>query len=61
MLAFPEMIAPAAKEAGIKLPPDLENFDSKAYPHWQVFCRMQLGQPMPHASAHWDNAKVIAL
>jgi len=60
MLAFPEMIAPAAKEAGMKVPDDLEDFDSEEYPHWQVFCRVQLGAPMPHASAHWENAKVVA-
>lgn len=29
MLAFPEMIAPAASEAGIKLPPDIEKFDRR--------------------------------
>jgi len=60
MLAFPEMIAPAAKEAGLKVPPDLRNFDPDEYPHWAVFCKVQLGAPMPHASAHWDNAKVVA-
>ena len=60
MLAFPEMIAPAAEEAGIKVPEDLENFDPKEYPHWLVFSKVQLGAPMPHASAHWENAKVVA-
>lgn len=60
MKALPEMIAPAAREAGIKLPPDLENFDPKEYPHWKVFSAMQLGQPMPYPSVDWDNAKVVA-
>ena len=59
MLAFPEMIAPAAKEAGMKVPENLEDFDPKKYPHWQVFCKVQLGAPMPNASAHWDNAKIV--
>jgi len=60
MLAFPELIAPAATEAGIEVPPDLGNFDPEEYPHWTVFCNAQLGQPMPTPHAHWDNAKVIA-
>ncbi len=60
MLAFPEMIAPAAEEADIKVPPDLENYSREDYPHWAAFCNVQLGAPMPHASAHWENAKVIA-
>lgn len=60
MLAFPGLIAPAAEQAGIKLPDDVENYDKSQYPHWHVFSAMQLGAPMPHACAHWDNAKVIA-
>ena len=60
MKAFPEMIAPAAEEAGIKLPPDLENYEASQYPHWLVFCRMQLGQPMPYPSVDWGNAKIVA-
>lgn len=60
MKAFPEMIAPAAGEAKIKMPPDLENYDKEQYPHWFVFCQLQLGSPMPYPSVDWDNAKVIA-
>ena len=60
MKAFPQMIAPAAEEAGIKLPSDLENYDKSLYPHWFVFCGTQLGKPMPYSSVDWDNAKVIA-
>ena len=60
MKAFPQMIAKAAEDAGIKLPPDLDSFDPEEYPHWLVFCRMQLGQPMPYPEVDYDNAKVIA-
>ena len=60
MLAFPAMIAGAAEKAGMKVPEDIEEYDKSEYPHWFVFCQLQLGVPMPHASAHWDNAKVIA-
>ena len=60
MKAFPGMIALAAKEAGIKLPSDLENFEASEYPYWVVFSKMQLGQPMPHPGVDWENAKVVA-
>lgn len=60
MKAFPDMIVPAAKEAGIKVPSDLENFEPKQFPHWTVFSRMQLGQPMPYPTVDWDNARVVA-
>lgn len=60
MLAFPEMIEPAAKNAGISVPNDLENYDKNDYPHWFIFCQLQLGAPMPHCQAHFENAKVIA-
>lgn len=59
MKAFPVMIAAAAAEAGIKLPPDLEDYDKARYPHWFVFCHMQLGSPMPYPDVDWDNAKVV--
>jgi hypothetical protein len=60
MLAFPGMIAPAAEEAGIELPPNIEGYDPDEYPHWHIFQFIQLGTAMPHPAAHWDNAKVIA-
>lgn len=61
MLAFPGMIAGAAKEAGIKIPesPD-ENFDPNEFPHFFVFCKMQLERRMTGPNEHWENAKVIA-
>lgn len=60
MIAFPEMLIPAALEAGMKVPEDTENYDINEYPHFNVFCNMQLGQPMPNWTCHWSNAKVIA-
>jgi len=51
-----------AREAGIKVPPDehLDDYAPDEYPHWHVYLLCQIGAPMPHASAHWENAKVIA-
>lgn len=60
MFAFPSMLVPAAEEAGMKVPPDADQFDNPEYPHFAVFCAMQLGQPFPYAGVVWDNAKVIA-
>lgn len=45
MLAFPGMIADAAVRAGIKVPDDLDEYDPLKYPHWHIFCMVQLGAP----------------
>ena len=63
MLAFPCMITHFAKEAGMKIP-DLsegkDEFDGKEYPHFQVFCNVQLCRPMDMGGGEPDhNAKVI--
>jgi hypothetical protein len=60
MLALDDMLVKPAEEAGIKVPTDLENFNKDEYPHWTVYCNVQLGSPMPYPSCHWDNAKIIA-
>ena len=60
MLAFPEMIADAAIQAGIKVPADLNSYNPEHYPHWHVYCTAQLGRRMPSWGCHWSNAKVIA-
>lgn len=64
MIALPEMLLKPAQEAGIKVPSedaDFDNFNVEEYPHFHLFCCAQLGQPMPTPTAHWENAKVIAL
>jgi len=60
MFAFAEMLVPAAKQANMKIPPDVNNYDKNEYPHWHVFTALQLGAPMSHMSVHFDNAKIIA-
>lgn len=62
MLAFPSMLEPAAREAGMAVPADPENYEAEkeAFPHFFVFCAVQLGSPMPTPTAHWENAKLIA-
>lgn len=60
MIAYPELLVGPAEEAGIKVPPDVENYNDSQFPHWHMFCLIQLGSPMPHWTAHWENAKVIS-
>ncbi len=60
MIAFPSMLASAAAEAGMKVPEDPDAFDPEEFPHFAVFCKAQLGAPMPSPDSHWENAKVVA-
>jgi hypothetical protein len=59
MMVFPEMLVDAAKQAGMKTPDDPDQFDANEYPHFQVFCNVQLCRPITWGE-HWDNAKVVA-
>ena len=60
MIAFPMLLVNPAKEAGIKVPPDLEAFEAELYPHFTVFGNLQLGRPMPSPNSHFNNAKIVA-
>ena len=60
MLAFPAMLISPALEAGIEVPPDVENFDSNKYPYFRVYLNCQLGAAMPSPTSHWSNARVVA-
>jgi len=60
MIAFPSILAAYAIEAGMKVPDNPDEFDKEQFPHFFIFCAMQLGAPMPHAAAGWENAKAIA-
>lgn len=59
MFAFPGMLVSAAKQAGIRTPKNPDDFDPKRFPHFAVFCTVQLGRRM-RPGEHWENAKVIA-
>jgi hypothetical protein len=60
MIAIPAMLAGCLSKYGGKVPSDPENFDPVEYPHYDVYLKVQLGASLPYASAHWDNAKLIA-
>lgn len=58
-MAYPSMLADAAEKAGMKVPPDPDDFVGKEYPRFAVFCTLQLNRRL-NWGEHWDNAKVIA-
>jgi len=62
MLAFPVMLKKPAEQAGIPTPDNADLYEEykELYPHFFIFCRMQLGAPMPYPSVHFDNAKIVA-
>lgn len=63
MLAFPGMLAGPAKQAGISvpdpIPDDIQEF-KETHRRFFLFCVVQLGQSLPHPTAHWNNAEVMA-
>ena len=64
MLIHPSMLFSAADEAGMKRPSSIDDdadepFDRNEYPHFAVFCALQLCRPM-QPGEHWENAKIIA-
>lgn len=64
MLAFPGMLIDAAVSAGMAVPPEEQvdemKFDVNLYPHFFVFCMIQLARPVAYHGEHWENAKVIS-
>jgi hypothetical protein len=58
MIVFEGMLVPAAKEAGMKVPEDPNDFKDEDYPHFAVFCSLQLCREMDwNEPGH--NAKVL--
>ena len=60
MFVFPSMLVPSARQAGIKTPPDPDDYNADEYNKFHMFCCAQLGNPMPYPGVHFENAKVIA-
>jgi hypothetical protein len=59
MIVFESMLVDAATEAGMKIPPDPESYVPNDYPHFHVFCRVQMNRPVTWGN-HWNNARIIA-
>lgn len=60
MIALPIMLVEPAKQAGIDVPNDLDNYDVEKYKRFHLLRCAQLGQPMPNPLSHFTNAKIIA-
>lgn len=62
MIAFPSMLVKPAKAAGMETPLDPGTWEDEKdnFPHFFVFCAVQLGARMPSPNSHWHNAEVIA-
>lgn len=61
MIAFPEMLVGPARQAGITVPDNVEDYDKEQFPHWIVYLTaQQLGTGLPCPAAQFDNARVIA-
>ena len=59
MFAFPTMIVIPAEKAGMKVPPNPDDFDRDIYPHFSVFCAVQLHRELVYWGEAWDNANII--
>lgn len=62
MIIYPSQIIKAAENAGMKVPildKKDESFLAEEFPHFHVFCNVQLGCAVTWGN-HWENAKIIA-
>lgn len=55
------LVAPALK-AGIKVPPlkEIDSFDEASYPHFALFCMIQIGRPLRTWKEQYYNAQLIS-
>ena len=69
MLVWPSLLIAPAKDAGMPCPESLGakidedteyGFSKTEFPHFAVFCKVQLGREMLSDTEHWENAKVVA-
>lgn len=60
MIAFPSLLVEPARQAGISVPEDVDNYNPMEYKRWHLYMIVQLGASMPSPGSHWNNARVIA-
>lgn len=60
MITDPKQLADIAKEAGIKVPEDINDFELHDHLHFVIFMTTQRGEAMPYPTAALENAKLIA-
>lgn len=59
MIAFPSMLISAAQNAGMAYPKNPDKYSKNKYPHFFVFCHLQLGRRM-QMGEQFTNAEIIA-
>lgn len=59
MISFPSLLLSHAQNAGIKTPPNVDDYDATQYSHFYVYECVQLARPIIGES-HVRNAEIIA-
>lgn len=59
MITDSKQLADIAKEAGIKVPEDINDFELHDHLHFVIFMTTQRGEAMPYPTAALENAKLI--
>lgn len=60
VITDPQELAKIAKEAGIDVPENINDFDLDQHIPFVIFMTVQRGEEMPYESAALENAKMIA-
>lgn len=62
MINFNAMLVAPALRAGIKVPPlkEIDSFDEASYPHFALFCMIQIGKPLSSLKDLDYNAQLIS-
>ena len=55
-----ESLVSFAKVAGISVPDNPHDLSTDDYPHWNLYCNVQIERPIPSDDALLHNAMVIA-
>lgn len=59
MISFPSILLSHARNAGMKIPRNVDDYDAAQYPHFYVYSCIQVGRPIIGES-HIRNAEIIA-
>jgi hypothetical protein len=59
MIVFASALKFHAQNVGMRVPEDVQDYDALQFPHWYVYCLLQLGRPIVGDSVA-RNARIIA-
>lgn len=62
MIAFPSILASYAKDVGMPVPVDPDQFleEKEQFPNFAVYCLLQIGTAMPNWNSARTNAEIVA-